>query len=57
MKIADVTKDFIRYRLTHDWACSCAEAFFDLYIGDTPVSAVAKQEIGANLARILGKET
>lgn len=29
------------------------QAFFDLYIGDPPVSAVAKQEIGANLARIL----
>jgi len=31
------------------------QAFFDLYIGDPPVSAVAKQEIGANLARILGE--
>lgn len=30
------------------------QAFFDLYIGNPPVSAIAKKEIGANFARILG---
>ncbi|KAG0607844.1 hypothetical protein M758_8G059300 [Ceratodon purpureus] len=33
------------------------QAFFDLYIGDPPVSAIAKQEIGANFARILGERS
>jgi hypothetical protein len=40
--------------LIHDMTCWCTEAFFDLYIGNPPVSAIAKKEIGANFARILG---
>jgi hypothetical protein len=33
------------------------EAFFDLYIGDPPVSETAKQTIRANFARILQEKS
>lgn len=33
----------------------CAGAFFDMYIGEVPVSEQTKEEIGKNVAMIIGK--
>lgn len=32
----------------------CSGAFFDMYIGDVPICAETKDEIGRNVATILG---